>query len=298
MTASGFDTSVLGDVRNVAPLLYHFHDAQLLTYLHDKTPDFGWLEHELNFLKQDSRETFVESPKNTEHSGGSPRSTTGTVETDPILTTPGSEFEGPSFPFRRDSLASDEKPSDDVFIKPPIPDRLKSKQQQPFTKSPLHDDMNVLSSTFQSKYKYAVLDGQRCKKRQRLCFAASNGYSVESPAGVLESTYGLVLGPFFHQLLRLYFQNIHPYYPVIDEFDFDACFAEPIEDGNLRNSRACVLGVVLLCASMVCHTLSVVGVKHANLHPVPQLQTAVWLLSLDATLITAIHIPGCKGLYH
>ena len=68
---------------------------------------------------------------------------------------------------------------------------------------------------------------------------------------MLETTYGLVLGPFFHQLLRTFFHNIHPYYPVIDEFDFDACFAEPIEDEDLRHSRACVLGVMLLGASMV-----------------------------------------------
>lgn len=79
----------------------------------------------------------------------------------------------------------------------------------------------------------------------------SNGFRIDSPAGVLETTYGLVLGPFFHQLIRLYFQNIHPYYPVIDEFDFDACFAGLIEDENIRHSRACVLGVMLLGASMV-----------------------------------------------
>ena len=79
-----------------------------------------------------------------------------------------------------------------------------------------------------------------------------NGFSVESPAGVLETTYGLSLGPFFHQLLRLFFRNIHPYYPVVDEFDFDTAFVEPIEDDSLRHSRACVLGVMLLGASMVC----------------------------------------------
>ena len=79
---------------------------------------------------------------------------------------------------------------------------------------------------------------------------SSNNFNVESPAGVLETTYGIVLGPFFHQLVQLFFRNIHPYYPVIDEFDFDACFIEPIEDENVRHGRACVLGVMLLEASM------------------------------------------------
>jgi hypothetical protein len=46
---------------------------------------------------------------------------------------------------------------------------------------------------------------------------------------------------------------MHPYYPVIDEFNFDACFAIPVENEDVRHSRACVLGVILLGASMVCY---------------------------------------------
>ena len=81
--------------------------------------------------------------------------------------------------------------------------------------------------------------------------SSGSGFPLDSPIGILETSYGLVLGPFYQQLLRLYFQHVHPYYPVIDEFDFDACFSESIEDESLRNARACTLGVMFLCASMV-----------------------------------------------
>ena len=110
-----------------------------------QTPDFGWLEHELEFLKP---EVPVDSPKNsTEHSGGSPRSTLGLIDNDPILRTPGSEGDGDAFPFRRDSATSDDKPADDVFVKPAIPDRL-LKGKQAAGKSPPQDDTNMLQGAW------------------------------------------------------------------------------------------------------------------------------------------------------
>ncbi|KAF2404411.1 hypothetical protein EJ06DRAFT_203981 [Trichodelitschia bisporula] len=63
-----------------------------------------------------------------------------------------------------------------------------------------------------------------------------------------------MLGPLLDDLLRLYFQNIHAYYPVIDEFDFEQSFSGFSDDGNLRQSRALVLTSMLLCASMYLNT--------------------------------------------
>jgi hypothetical protein len=126
--------------------------------------------------------------------------------------------------------------------------------------------------------------------------SATSGYSVDSPAGVLETTYGLVLGPFFHQLLRLYFQNIHPYYPVIDEFDFDACFAEAIEEEGLRNSRACVLGVMLLCASMVNHGLQkLLQDPRTHCSTVSQLSATLRLLKMDTAFLATVYFQGRQG---
>jgi hypothetical protein len=82
-------------------------------------------------------------------------------------------------------------------------------------------------------------------------FDSISNYAIDSPIALLELSYGLVLGPFLEDLLRTYFQNIHPYYPVIDEFDFDVSFSESIDDELLRKSRATVLCSMFLCASMV-----------------------------------------------
>lgn len=82
-------------------------------------------------------------------------------------------------------------------------------------------------------------------------YPSINAYDADSPVGVLEYSHGLILGPCLDEILRLYFKNIHPYYPVIEEFDFDACFSRSIKDPSLRDTRACVLGAMFLCASMV-----------------------------------------------
>jgi hypothetical protein len=84
-----------------------------------------------------------------------------------------------------------------------------------------------------------------------LSFNSISNYAVDSPIALLESSFGLILGPFLEDLLRIYFQNIHPYYPVIDEFDFDVSFSELIDNELLRKSRATVLCAMFLCASMV-----------------------------------------------
>ncbi|TLD30031.1 hypothetical protein E2P81_ATG06684 [Venturia nashicola] len=68
-----------------------------------------------------------------------------------------------------------------------------------------------------------------------------SSYAVDSPIAFLEVSYGLVLGPFLEDLLRIYFQNIHPHYPVIDEFDLDVNFTQTIDDEILRQSRAMYL---------------------------------------------------------
>jgi hypothetical protein len=83
-------------------------------------------------------------------SGSSPRSVAGTIENDPILRTPGSEGDGDAFPFRRDSATSDDKPQDDVFVKPPIPDRLLKGKSS--SKSPGHDDFAASQALFSSMY--------------------------------------------------------------------------------------------------------------------------------------------------
>lgn len=84
-----------------------------------------------------------------------------------------------------------------------------------------------------------------------LGFDSISSYAGDSPIALLERSYGLVLGPLLEDLPRIYFQNIHPYYPVIDEFDFDVSASEAIDDEVLRQSRAMVLCAMFLCASMV-----------------------------------------------
>jgi hypothetical protein len=92
---------------------------------------------------------------------------------------------------------------------------------------------------------------QHQSDQESLAFQSLSSYSIESPIGLLELEYGIILGPFLEDLLRLYFQNIHPYYPVVDEYDFDASFSYTLDNAALRRSRATVLGAMLLCASMV-----------------------------------------------
>lgn len=92
--------------------------------------------------------------------------------------------------------------------------------------------------------------------QEALSFDSISNYAVDSPIALLELSYGLILGPFLEDLLRIYFQNIHPYYPVIDEFDFDVSFSEAIDDEVLRQSSAIVLCAMFLCASMVFPSLS------------------------------------------
>ncbi|QDS69903.1 hypothetical protein FKW77_000995 [Venturia effusa] len=87
-----------------------------------------------------------------------------------------------------------------------------------------------------------------------LSFGSISNYAFESPIALLEQSCGIVLGPFLEDLLRIYFQNIHPYYPVVDEFDFDVSFSQTIDDEVLRQSRAMVLCAMFLCASMYLNT--------------------------------------------
>lgn len=89
------------------------------------------------------------------------------------------------------------------------------------------------------------------QEQEVLSFDAVANHAVESPIALLELSYGLVLGPFVEDLVRIYFQTIHPCYPVIDEFDFDIDFSQTIDDETLRQSRATVLCAIFLCASMV-----------------------------------------------
>lgn len=67
---------------------------------------------------------------------------------------------------------------------------------------------------------------------------------------MLRCTYGIKFGPFLDELLRIFFQNIHPYYPVIDEFLFDEAYAVAVRDEVTRRDRAVTLAAMLLCASM------------------------------------------------
>lgn len=76
----------------------------------------------------------------------------------------------------------------------------------------------------------------------------------DSAIGLLEIHHGVNLGPFLDELFRLHFKNIHPYYPVIDEFMFEENFSFTISDDQKRQDRAVALCAMLLCASMVSFT--------------------------------------------
>jgi hypothetical protein len=117
---------------------------------------------------------------------------------------------------------------------------------------------------------------------------------VESPVGLLELEYGIILGPFLDELLRLYFQNIHPYYPVVDEFDFDASFSFSLENEVLRRSRATVLGAILLCASMV-FTGTAEGMNLADPAVVPEFSPTIRLREMDSIEFAADTIWGSQG---
>jgi len=75
-------------------------------------------------------------------------------------------------------------------------------------------------------------------------------HDTDSAIGVLRCTYGIKFGSFLDELLRVFFQNIHPYYPVIDEFLFDETYAVAIRDDDVRRDRAVTLCAMLLCSSM------------------------------------------------
>lgn len=80
--------------------------------------------------------------------------------------------------------------------------------------------------------------------------ASSIEHDTDSAIGILRCTYGIGFGSFLDELLRIFFQNIHPYYPVIDEFLFDETYAIAVRDKAIRRDRAITLSAILLCASM------------------------------------------------
>ncbi|KAF2434904.1 hypothetical protein EJ08DRAFT_437739 [Tothia fuscella] len=135
----------------------------------------------------------------------------------------------------------------------------------PFTQLPGELDERPLSSCLFRTSKHVKGTAQTSRLMQKwigqntLAFQSLSCYGDDSPVGLLESKYGIILGPFLDELKVLFFQNVHPYYPVVDEYDFDAMFFYTVEKDVLRKSRALVLSAMLLCSSMYLNSRQLYG---------------------------------------